>query len=304
MTEDRKKIPLRTVTEIRYRNRNTCCICRDPKKGVVIHHIDGNRNNNDPSNLAVVCLEHHDEIHKKGGITRRISPELVKKFKHDWELVIRNQWVQRYGPLKTVLEKALFRFEIRKTCYELVTLKDDDTDGINQRLDFLTALNVLEVPTNQILRDLDYVLMLFVFSDANKACLVANRVHEFYYHLFSGPKYVKIGKRNKENLELAIRMIGTIGDSAAIAHNSRVMASTLAAFARIWDILVLYNLESYALGILDCLDKILEGCKIATEDEEPFTSGINEVSKLQEQLKAVAKQEKPEWKKVLTKLSK
>lgn len=34
-------------------------------EGYEIHHIDGNRNNNDPNNLMCVSIEEHIEIHKK-----------------------------------------------------------------------------------------------------------------------------------------------------------------------------------------------------------------------------------------------
>jgi len=305
MTEDRKKILPRTVREIEYWNRYTCCICKDPKKGIVIHHIDGNRNNNDPSNLAVVCLEDHDRIHKKGGISRDFSPELVKKFKQGWELAVRSQLFQRYGPLKTVLEKTLFRFEIRKTCYEIVTLKDDDLDGINQRLDFLSVLDLLEGSTNQILQGLDYVVQLYVYTDENKASLTADRIPEFFYHLYSGPEYVKMKIKDKTNLELAIRIIGDIGDSGAITHSSKVMKSVSRAFGRIWHILILYNLEPLALKVMDNLDRIEEKSSTAVaKGEEPFTSGVIIILRLREILKGITEGKQPKWKKALALLRK
>jgi len=305
MTKNRKKIPPRTEAEIRYRNRNTCCICRDPNKGIVIHHIDGSRNNNDPSNLAVVCLEHHDEIHKRGGISRTFSPKLVRKFKQGWELKVRSQLFERYGPLKTALEKTLFRFEIRKTCYEIVTLKDDDINGINQRLDFLSTLDVLEGSTNQILQDLDYVLLLYIYEDENKASLTACRIPEFFYHLYAGPELVKRKKKDEANLKLAIGIIGEIGASAAITHNLKVMKSVSMAYEKIWHILILYNLEPLALKVLDNLDWIRERSSTAdAEGHEPFISGVNEVSRLRELLKAVAEERQPKMEKVLARLGK
>ncbi|WP_086930718.1 HNH endonuclease signature motif containing protein [Agarilytica rhodophyticola] len=43
-----------------------CCIVRHCNEHIVeIHHIDENRENNDPSNLAVLCDKHHKLAHNK-----------------------------------------------------------------------------------------------------------------------------------------------------------------------------------------------------------------------------------------------
>lgn len=41
-----------------------CCIC-DFDLVIDVHHIDGNRNNNSPSNLVPLCPNHHRIIHSK-----------------------------------------------------------------------------------------------------------------------------------------------------------------------------------------------------------------------------------------------
>jgi hypothetical protein len=50
--------------------RSTCflyhkkrCVCCDEKKIVEVHHLDGNRKNNDPSNLIPLCPTHHQYWH-------------------------------------------------------------------------------------------------------------------------------------------------------------------------------------------------------------------------------------------------
>jgi hypothetical protein len=53
------------LTEVLLRSRRRCCLCFglnedfDEKKGQVAH-LDKDRNNNSPENLAFLCLEHHD----------------------------------------------------------------------------------------------------------------------------------------------------------------------------------------------------------------------------------------------------
>lgn len=41
-----------------------CCICGE-ENIVAVHHLDGNHNNNDPSNLIPLCPTHHVYIHSK-----------------------------------------------------------------------------------------------------------------------------------------------------------------------------------------------------------------------------------------------
>ncbi|MFB0533400.1 MAG: HNH endonuclease signature motif containing protein [Anaerolineae bacterium] len=305
MAKRRKKIPRNIEAEILFLNDKTCCICRDSTKGVQIHHIDGNPNNNDLSNLAVVCTEHHDEIHKSGRITKGISPTLLRKYKRSWELAVRNRRAQQHGPLRSPLgiESTLFEFEIRRIVYEIVSLQDSDIAGINQRLDFLHTLYLLEGYTEQILRDLDHIHVM-LSSEQNKACLISKKVPEFFYHLV-GPEKVEVKEKDIDNLEIAIQIVGTIGSFAAEFNKSvKIIKSVSNAFENIWNILIWYDLESLALAILDRIDEISKGCKIVYEDEAPLVLGISELSNLCEQLKAITDEEQPEWNKVLTKLEK
>jgi hypothetical protein len=48
---------------------------RPLKAGEVVHHIDGNKRNNDPSNLMVLTQSEHCKLHfsKKGVITQHVS---------------------------------------------------------------------------------------------------------------------------------------------------------------------------------------------------------------------------------------
>ncbi len=48
--------------EIKERDKNKCRICLQKKKVLVVHHIDGNRYNNDPKNLVTLCETCHIKI--------------------------------------------------------------------------------------------------------------------------------------------------------------------------------------------------------------------------------------------------
>ena len=48
--------------EIIERDKNKCRICREKKKLLHVHHLDGNRFNNDSENLITLCVRCHKEI--------------------------------------------------------------------------------------------------------------------------------------------------------------------------------------------------------------------------------------------------
>ncbi len=62
--------------------RHACVICGRPQ--VQIHYIDGNKQNNDESNLIVLCVNHHNEAEmSKGGqgFTGNLRPEQLRLYK-------------------------------------------------------------------------------------------------------------------------------------------------------------------------------------------------------------------------------
>jgi len=61
---------------IRYRNfknetPNICKLCGQNKTRIEVHHVDGNRNNNDFTNLQKLCVSCHKKIHYNNGRTKQ-----------------------------------------------------------------------------------------------------------------------------------------------------------------------------------------------------------------------------------------
>ena len=67
-------------------SRRRCCVCfglrRDEsvKKGQIAH-LDHNPANNDPDNLAWMCLDHHDEYDSKTSQTKSLQTSEVKAYR-------------------------------------------------------------------------------------------------------------------------------------------------------------------------------------------------------------------------------
>jgi hypothetical protein len=76
---NRKKIPRQVETELLFQSDMKCCICQ--RRGDHIHHIDRDSSNNEPYNLAVLCFDHHSEIETKGGLRKKYSADIVRKYR-------------------------------------------------------------------------------------------------------------------------------------------------------------------------------------------------------------------------------
>lgn len=79
----RKAIPQAVQSAVLVANRHACCVCQQPR--VQLHHIDGDPSNNDPSNIAAVCLTHHDMASMVIGLTKKLQPDQVRHYKATWE---------------------------------------------------------------------------------------------------------------------------------------------------------------------------------------------------------------------------
>jgi hypothetical protein len=80
----REKIPEDIAARVMFDSDRTCCVCRETRKEVQIHHIDEDPSNNSPENLAVLCFEHHDETQRKGGFGRKLNATQVRLYRDDW----------------------------------------------------------------------------------------------------------------------------------------------------------------------------------------------------------------------------
>jgi hypothetical protein len=79
----RPDVPDATAREVLRKAMHRCSICYQEQ--VIIHHIDENPENNDESNLVVICLHHHGLAHTRFEMTRNLTPALLKDYKREWE---------------------------------------------------------------------------------------------------------------------------------------------------------------------------------------------------------------------------
>lgn len=82
----RKKVPDSTLTEVLVASSRRCCLCfgldhDDKVKKGQVAHLDGIPANNDPDNLAFLCLLHHDEFDGRTSQSKGITASEIKVYR-------------------------------------------------------------------------------------------------------------------------------------------------------------------------------------------------------------------------------
>lgn len=88
MAKERVTIPDEIAVQVLFNSDRTCCVCRASKQ-VQIHHIDDDPANNDPENLAVLCLLCHDDTQIRGGFARKLNAGLVRMYRNSWNASVK-----------------------------------------------------------------------------------------------------------------------------------------------------------------------------------------------------------------------
>jgi len=84
MAKTRIEIPAEIRSQVLFEQDHTCCMCRERGLPTQIHHIDDDPSNNNPENLAVLCLTHHNETQVKGGFATKTDAMIVTRYRDDW----------------------------------------------------------------------------------------------------------------------------------------------------------------------------------------------------------------------------
>lgn len=94
--EQRPPIPTDNLMKVLFDNRFQCCVCRDPKQSIIVHHIDewAHSRSHELENLAVLCLQHHDKAHTKGTLSQNLDPTTLRGLKAEWETEVKKRDAQ------------------------------------------------------------------------------------------------------------------------------------------------------------------------------------------------------------------
>lgn len=296
MGKVRPPIPKNVEYDVIFKNDMTCCICHDKNKRIIIHHIDENPSNNSIGNLAILCQDHHDEVHSKGGLTKNITPQVLLKYKKQWESFNENKMKINSPPLhsKIGIEKVLFEFEIRKTAYEILSLNADDKSGLKQKMEYLYSINTLEGYTDEILNALGNIAILVSFDDY-KSSILSENLHHYVWH-FVDPKDLPLTKGDKSNFFKIVDILSTIGCfSSEFNKNIDVNRHILISLEFLGDISIEYDIRDLAKKIIDVLEEIIEKGKIDLGKDDGFNQSIAEMNESLSDFKTLITKKRPKW---------
>jgi hypothetical protein len=82
----RPSILSKTLQQLLHDCKRTCCVCRDSRKSVIVHHIKpwAETRNHDESNLVVLCCDHHSEAHTTKELAQNLTPDELMYSKQRW----------------------------------------------------------------------------------------------------------------------------------------------------------------------------------------------------------------------------
>jgi hypothetical protein len=165
----REQIPRDIADDVQYKADHTCCICREDGKGVQIHHIDGDRSNNSPDNLAVLCLEHHRLVHLRGGFGRGFSAGEVRRYRDSW-----NRKVEQRRRLIKASEKPFADFD--------PSLAQDAPSAADEVQDTDTSYLELEEERTREYREQRGLFLVHHWRPSDKPDQVADIVIRLHQH--------------------------------------------------------------------------------------------------------------------------
>lgn len=102
LDESRPPIPDEIFYKVLHESKSVCCVCRNPNRGFIIHHLKewSESHSHEFDNLVVLCLLHHDQAHTKKEISIEFSPERIKKLRDAWYKVVKAE------DAKVIISKA------------------------------------------------------------------------------------------------------------------------------------------------------------------------------------------------------
>lgn len=193
----RIKIPEAVQAEVIFKSNRECCVCDNNRRGVHIHHIDGNNSNNKFENLAYLCFDcHHDASISSGSLKKKLTPQSIIKFRDYKYSVIaakRQNSLKAFNnkitgqltaeDLLTISKNAVIIIELEKIKEEYFSVE------WNKRADILEKINKFQEHSNfRIAVDLfDFLSLISDQTRGGMKADVATSIYSLIICFFPNP---------------------------------------------------------------------------------------------------------------------
>lgn len=297
----RPNVPEKIGAEILFAADHTCCICREKRKDVQIHHIDGNNKNNSLTNLAVLCLDCHSVVTGRRGLGRSYTPREVRKYKLSWEKQTR---LSRGVHQPSTTNTSNIEDHVEIIICDILS-RPDGSPRTKELLDLLYELHLWKGDPKldqRIIDGLSHLSLMSGVLSPKLAASVAEMVWQMCWH-FVDPKDIPIDK-----------------DDAALIVGSIDSLRTLALFncrhghgRKTIDVISEHNQYFFELGITYSKKRIVDhsidvyrtGVESCYEDGKlAFSYGRTSLRRSIRSSLEVMKTSKPTWNKQLEDLEK
>ena len=138
----RTDIPDDVSAQAEFESDRTCCVCREPGKAIQIHHIDSDPSNHQPHNLAVLCLECHNETQLRGGFNRKLDADVIRLYRDIWSQIVQRRRNAAYAET----------FDVADASYDLASITAE-TEILRENREFAPLALVYDSIGNRDLRD-------------------------------------------------------------------------------------------------------------------------------------------------------
>jgi hypothetical protein len=137
--------------KVLFDNDHMCCICHEKGKRVQTHHINGDSSNDNPSNIAILCLEHHSDATGSQGFGRKYGEGEIKHYKDDWEGIIKKRRAVEGNPLIPLLLA-----DLKEKSINTVKLSDRDMPLAEKKASqIIESLHIIEPLYPVLVREIE-----------------------------------------------------------------------------------------------------------------------------------------------------
>lgn len=281
------------------KNRRTCCVCHVADKAIQLHHIDGNPANIRESNLAVLCLSHHDQataglVKGKVSLGMKLSLYEVRMHKEAWEGVVTRQAQSKKFASSASQTKSRqflldFEFELMKIKNEILTAASRAI--VTARLKYLSQFVMEEfitgIPFRTRLIGAYADLALRSVGDETILLSLLPVVRDLHVHLV-GPGFVAMDRREEKALSDTLDLLETIGAFGVyMIRSPQVVKQTCKVLIELAEICLFYERADLVRKVLGALKTIRKECDDMSTTELSTHRVKDKIKYVEEALEAV-----------------